>query len=783
MSRFSERSSFRIGVASLLIFLLPATGLSATPDEIDVAIAKGQKYVLRQQRPTGQWEKDATRVGTGHDHKNMQGDTFGGFTAVSTYALLACGAKPTDPQMAKAIDFLRKADVIGIYALGLRSNVWQLIPVTAENGAWLNAAIRKDRDLLINGINMKAGINQWFWEYGNGRGKRLDLSVSQYGVLGLWACQQAGAEVPVETWRMLDRHWRDIQFPDGAWAYDSTPTVATIGKGKTSASMTAAGVATLFITQDYIYAEKGSACNGNITNDNIEKGVAWMAENFGKADNLYSIYGVERIGVASGRKYFGTHDWFAEDADRLVKWQKPDGSWQPNFVGATPEVATSYALLFLSRGRAPVLVNKLDYNLANAAPTAAANAGGQTATAAHWNQRPRDVANVLRWFIRQSERDVNWQIVSLKAPATELIEAPVLYISGDAELSFTSDEMNKLRDFVYLGGLIFGNADCANDGFAKSFEKLGNTLFGRQFRDLPQRHPIYMLEQYPAANWKSKPVVRALSNDVREFMLLVPQADPGRAWQVRADQTRAELFQLGADAFMYAVDKNPSVKGRTHVILPDPKIVPDRKLAIARLQLGDNWDPEPGSWKRMAAVLHNDARIDLATTPAKLDAAALAPFKVAHLTGTTKIKLSDDQRAVLLEWANRGGTLIIDAAGGSSDFADSMEAELKTIFGSDAERGLSDTLQPDHPMFNLPKMAIQSVSYRPFARSVLVGDLRSPRIRAIQHGGRVLVFYSREDLTEGMVGQNVDGVNGYVPASATELMRNLVVFAGFSRRR
>ncbi len=185
----------------------------------------------------------------------------------------------------------------------------------------------------------------------------------------------------------------------------------------------------------------------------------------------------------------------------------------------------------------------------------------------------------------------------------------------------------------------------------------------------------------------------------------------------------------------------------------------------------------------MTAVLHNEAKIALTATPAEFDAGSLGPYKVAHLTGTTKIKLTDDQRAALLEWISRGGTLIIDAAGGSSDFADSIEAELRTSLGADAEKGLVETLQPDHPIFNLPKMAILDVSYRPYARSVLEGSVRTPRIRAIQHGGRVEVFYSREDLTEGMVGQKVDGVDGYSPKSATELMRNMLIYAGFSHRR
>src|SRR5580704_6388819 len=82
----------------------------ATPDEIDAAIDKGQKFILSQQNPTGQWEKDLKRVGTGEDWAHQQGDSFGGFTALATYALLASGQSPTSPEMVKAIEFLRTAD-------------------------------------------------------------------------------------------------------------------------------------------------------------------------------------------------------------------------------------------------------------------------------------------------------------------------------------------------------------------------------------------------------------------------------------------------------------------------------------------------------------------------------------------------------------------------------------------------------------------------------------------------------------------------------------------------
>ena len=78
---------------------------------------------------------------------------------------------------------------------------------------------------------------------------------------------------------------------------------------------------------------------------------------------LYYQYGVERAGRLSGQRFFGPHDWYREGAAYLLEGQvRQDGSW----IGATaaetdPVVASSFALLFLSKGLAPVLINKLNY--------------------------------------------------------------------------------------------------------------------------------------------------------------------------------------------------------------------------------------------------------------------------------------------------------------------------------------------------------------------------------------------------------------------------------------
>ena len=65
---------------------------------------------------------------------------------------------------------------------------------------------------------------------------------------------------------------------------------------------TAAGVATLFITQDYLSSNKGLNCTGNASDEHLERGLRWLTENFESLDNNYYWYGIERIGVRSRRE-------------------------------------------------------------------------------------------------------------------------------------------------------------------------------------------------------------------------------------------------------------------------------------------------------------------------------------------------------------------------------------------------------------------------------------------------------------------------------------------------
>jgi hypothetical protein len=801
-------------------------GEEVTLEGIDAAVQKAVAFIYSQQKPDGRWEQADRRVGDAHDWEKMQGDTFGGFSALATYALLTAGEKPDDKRMASAISFLEKADMVGVYSLGLRAQVWHLLSRSPKNKDEMERLATADANRLVSNINTE-GENRGLWDYGTGKGKRIDHSVSQYGILGLWALQDAGAKVDIRYWHVFDERWRADQFPDGGWGYDSTPKYKGTRPGP-SATMTAAGIATLFITQGNTYTDLPEH-HSNVFNSNIENGLRWMAKHFNEIDNNYGWYGVQRIGVASGTKYFGTIDWFQHGAAHLIGTQEANGSWRPSL--GTPLTDTCFAVLFLARGRAPIIMNKLQYDIA-------AKAGKPEE--ADWNQRPRDAANLCQWTSDRLEGNFNWQLVNLQVSPEALRDAPILYLAGDQALNFTEAEKDKLNIFVHEGGMIVANADYNNKAFSDSVMELGTELFGYEFRDLESTSPIWAENGRVARSGNTK--VLALGNGIRELMILFNIGDPARVWQSLPINPKSEPMEIGANLFLYAVDKkNLESRGESTLVLPNFGITTDRKITVARLKYGGNWDPEPGGWWHLAAMFHNDLHVDLEVKPVllgsgaltaapasaapvhrpsaseihklafkrippdqvqatdgdtdKLNAliqpkiaeiegelaaaeaarlASLATIKVAHLTGTTQFTLSDEQFEELRKFVSGGGTLVIDSGGGSAAFSNSAEELLKKLLPDAAGKSLQLPLPPDDPLYTLAGHPITEFAYRTFAKTV-VGNLRSARVFGIPVNGRIAVYYSPEDISAGLVGQATDGIVGYTPDTATEIMRNIIL--------
>ena len=159
--------------------------------------------------------------------------------------------------------------------------------------------------------------------------------------------------------------------------------------------------------------------------------------------------------------------------------------------------------------------------------------------------------------------------------------------------------------------MVLGNADCGQQLFTTGFQDLGKALFPYEFRQLPSSHPIFKHQQFNASRWRTEPRLIGMSNGVRELMILIPDADAARSWQLPGEQGHEQMFELGADIFQYSNDRTLHRRGSNYWVRLDREVKADRTIGVGRLQVGTNWDPEPGGWRQLAAILHNHEKVDL----------------------------------------------------------------------------------------------------------------------------------------------------------------------------
>ena len=768
-------------LAMLLVLLLLAAPVAAAGVDaaaVNDSVAKAKAYLYAQQKPDGTWEDVPAPQSPGDTAKGIAAqDTdvgqWGGRTSLVVYALLAAGESPAEPKLAKAVQFVKTAQITGTYAVGVRMLALSYLPTDAA----VKAAAGAEAELLLKTVKTKDDASGHY-DYNvliRDTPTTYSHSRSQYGTLGMWAAAKMGYQVPPGYWQLVDAGWRRNQRQAGGWGYYVTTDARF---GTETLGMTVAGVASLFITGDALNADRAKGaggCNGNVVDPNVEGGLRWIAEHFEDfaPDNEYdrdwkypTLYGLERVGAASGLRSIGGNDWYARGVGWLLPEQRKDGS----FTGAGKSggtqtrgvIDTSFALLFLGRGRSPVMAAKLAH-----APAGADVRGPK----ADWNQRPRDLANLALYTGQGAEKELHWQIVGDDRTADEWLDAPVLYLSGSDALDLSGEVKAKLRDYAEKGGLILLNADCGRPGFGASALKLGGELFpAYEFRVLEQTSPIYSM-QYPLDKARRAPRAMALGNGARELMVLVDKQDLGRDWQTRGDET---ALQFGANLYLYAVDRDGQrYKGQTYLVAPDAAKKPTRTASVGRVKYNGNWDPEPYGWQRLTAVMHND--YDTALTVKAVDPAAddLAGLDLLHLTGTGDFKLAPPARQKLKAFVEAGGTLLADAAGGSTAFAAAAERELRAVFG-DAANALTQAAG-DLPLYGDMKDAPPlKIAYR-LAAARAVGAADGPMLRAIPVAGRAgAVLLSNQDLSVGLVGMPVAGVVGYTPDSATNLVARAV---------
>ena len=493
----------------------------AVRSAVDGAIA----FLRQKQKPNGEWDEyPGYRPGT---------------TALCALALLSAGLDKDDPTVAKALEFLRgfsPKEQNQTYPISLQTMVFCLADPETDrarieaNVAWLVERQLKTSNEYDGGWSY-VGIDQ--------ASERADNSNSQFAVLALYEAEQIGVAIDEAVWKRAENYWLRMQNDDGSWGYRaSTLNPEGFPSGYGTGSMTCAGIAALAMCSGVREAARARVegddfvCCQDVEDEiavRISSGLNWLGKHFSARTNpgraagadtyfFYYLYGLERIGRLTANRFVGRSDWYREGADALLRRKGTFSQFwnaQKDLAGNNA-VSTSFALLFLSKGRWPVLVSKLKYG------------DGE-----NWNAHPNDLARLTRRVEREWKTNLVWQTIDVRrATLDDLLQTPILSISG-TETPLPNDAEEKrlfielLRGYLEQGGFIFAEAIDGDVSFERGFRELIAEIAaqdGGELRLLEPEHPIWTAEKNVAPE-RARPIW-GLDFGCRTSVVFVPAYRP-----------------------------------------------------------------------------------------------------------------------------------------------------------------------------------------------------------------------------------------------------------------
>ncbi len=759
-------------ILSCLVVPWQVHGQEITAEMVRQAIRRGVEYLKSQQDArNGNWAE-------------YPGEP-GGMTALCTLALLTAGVEPQAPEIQAALTYLRNLGEPGrTYATSLQTMVFCMAEpdkdrlLIARNVRWLETA------------QIQSGPFRGMWSYtaGGGRG---DNSNTQFALLALYEASRVGVPVAESVWQLSLEHFRESQADNGTWDYVEP-------RSPGSGSMTCAGVGSMLICMDRLAIQEASVdataevrcCGTPVVDEQIEKAIGWLGRQTleenpgGETWHYYYLYGIERVGRLSGRRFFGQLDWYRTGASILVRQQDPlNGQWRRgSLLEGNPLLATSLALLFLAKGRRPVVIAQLDWQ-----------DGGD------WNRHPGALHNLTRYVEKQWKRDLAWQTIRLRqATAADLLESPVLFLRGTEALRLSSEQKQMLQTYVSQGGFLLVEAcigqGCRGEPFEQSFRQLTEELFpASPLRELAPDHPIWDAEELidpralPEGFWLYGIDACCRTSVVFMNRTLSCYWELGLSRQQEqyppAVRQRIETaLQLGQNILAYAT--NRELRERLDRVAVRPPGAGQGAmrgaLALGKLSHGGGADDAPQALAHLVAALEKElqVRVHYSRELVAPTDVHLADYPIVFMHGRRDFRFSPAERQALATYLNRGGFIFADAICASPAFAKAVRREFEAMF----PESRFVTLPSDHPLYTdryrgalIERVTVRQPQPRGGPRTALVQQ--APVLEALEVDGRIAVILSPLDVSCALEGHASLECHGYTTADAARLAINVILFA------
>jgi hypothetical protein len=485
----------------------------------------------------------------------------------------------------------------------------------------------------------------------------------------------------------------------------------------------------------------------------------------------------------TAQRFLGDHDWYREGVEKLLDDQDTlSGFWQGFGHGEDhPHVSTSLALLFLSKGRRPVVAAKLKHGQAE-----------------DWNHHRSDLAHLTAHTERLWEKHLTWQVIDPRAASvSDLLQAPVLYLSGRDGLELSPRERKNLRGYIDGGGFLFADACCEGHGFDSAFRALMEEIFPEpeyRLRLIPPEHPIWRAEQrVPPEHLKP---LYGIDYGCRTCVVYCPD-DLSCSWELSRGERSQMLpphvqqqvdaaLAIGVNVLTYATGREPRFKEAMFGSAePDLQSIDLERstFAVAKLMHHGGCNAAPGALANLLRTARHELElhIDLRGHSLPLTDPQLLRFHLAFMHGRNQFHLTPEERKNLATYLQRGGTLMVDAICASETFADSFRSEMKAIF---PDKPL-ERIPANHPLFTAQfgGYDIRSVTRRDPEPNAVDQPLRAqlrkvePLLEGIRLEDRYAVIFSPFDISCALEKHESLECHGYTREDAARIALNVMMYS------
>ncbi len=184
-----------------------------------------------------------------------------------------------------------------------------------------------------------------------------------------------------------------------------------------------------------------------------------------------------------------------------------------------------------------------------------------------WYANPSSLPNLLREISERTQLRISLRPGEVKLTDPDLGDYPYLYVTGHGNISFSDEELFRLREYLTAGGFVHVDD---NYGLDESFRREIRRLFeDRELVEVPIDHAIYnIMYELPDGLPKihehdGKPAQGfGMFVDGRLALFYSYESDLGDGWEdatVHGDpETARELaIRMGVNLFLYALASTP----------------------------------------------------------------------------------------------------------------------------------------------------------------------------------------------------------------------------------